>query len=406
MSGRYALLALLSEGPRYGLQLREEFAARTGEVWPQNVGQLYAALNRLERDGLVEPGDAEAAGLQKLFRITADGAAELAAWLRTPSELASPPQDQVTAKVLAALRVPGTDVHELVQVHRRHLVERMQQRTQVKQNKAGHPLGLVLKTDAELFELDSVIRWLDAADSRLLHATASPPRPAPPTLPRLRSSAGVPPGRAHHQGTSRAADDHIRVSDGDRERATARLCDHFAEGRLTREELDERITAALDARTTGDLRRVTADLPGPTPPPQPARPLPTAAVPRPVQWRRGPPSVMLVALALLGMLLITGGGWPPAASDSATTRPAAATGVIFGIVQAGPTCPVESADHACRNRRTEDRQEPPRPGGRPVTVAGREKPTRPDAVDQAWQSRCSQSRRRQPEDYGPRPCSQ
>ena len=34
MSIRYALLALLSEGPQYGLRLREEFEARTGEVWP------------------------------------------------------------------------------------------------------------------------------------------------------------------------------------------------------------------------------------------------------------------------------------------------------------------------------------------------------------------------------------
>jgi hypothetical protein len=40
----------------------------------------------------------------------------------------------------------------------------------------------------------------------------------------------------------------------------------------------------------------------------------------------------------------------PAAPDPATTRPAAATGVIFGIVQAVPTCPVESAYHACRPR--------------------------------------------------------
>jgi DNA-binding PadR family transcriptional regulator len=288
VSGRHALLVLLSEGPKYGLQLREEFEARAGEVGPQNVGQLYAALGRLERDGLVESGDAEAAGPQKVFRITAGGAAELAAWLRTPPELASPPQDQMTAKVLAALRVPGTDVHEVVQVHRRYLVELMQQRTQVKQDKAGHDLGLVLRIDAELFALDSVIRWLDAADRRLMHAAVSPPRPAPPAMPRLRRRAGMPPGRAHHQGTSGAADDHIRVSDGDRERATARLCDHFAEGRLTREELDERITAALTARTAGDLRRVTAGLAEPTPPPQPPRALPTAPRPRPVRERRGP----------------------------------------------------------------------------------------------------------------------
>ena len=54
MSVRHALLALLSEGPKYGLQLREEFEARTGEVWPLNVGQVYTTLQRLERDGLVE----------------------------------------------------------------------------------------------------------------------------------------------------------------------------------------------------------------------------------------------------------------------------------------------------------------------------------------------------------------
>ena len=57
MSVRHALLALLSEGPKYGLQLRQEFEARTGEVWPLNVGQVYTTLQRLERDGLVESDD-------------------------------------------------------------------------------------------------------------------------------------------------------------------------------------------------------------------------------------------------------------------------------------------------------------------------------------------------------------
>ena len=62
MSVRHALFALLSEGPKYGLQLREEFEANTGQVWPLNVGQVYTTLQRLERDGLVSAvGDAESA---------------------------------------------------------------------------------------------------------------------------------------------------------------------------------------------------------------------------------------------------------------------------------------------------------------------------------------------------------
>ena len=54
MSVPHVLLALLSQGPKYGLQLREEFEAGTGEVWPLNVGQVYKTLGRLERDGLAE----------------------------------------------------------------------------------------------------------------------------------------------------------------------------------------------------------------------------------------------------------------------------------------------------------------------------------------------------------------
>src|ERR1035438_1281439 len=105
----------------------EEFEAGTGEVWPLNVGQVYTTLQRLERDGLVESDAAEQDGPQKGFRITADGQRELTGWLRTPPDLASPPRDELVMKVLVALRVPGTDVREVIQVHRRYLVELMQQ---------------------------------------------------------------------------------------------------------------------------------------------------------------------------------------------------------------------------------------------------------------------------------------
>jgi len=192
MSVRHALLALLSEGPKYGLQLREEFEERTGEVWPLNVGQVYTTLQRLERDGLVESDGSADEGPQKGFRITSGGAEELAAWLRTPPDLSSPPRDELVMKVLVALRVPGVDVHDVIQVHRRYLVELMQQWTRLKDDEADFDLGLALVVDAELFRLDSVIRWLDAADGRLKRAAADGlPVPVPAALPRLRRRAGV-----------------------------------------------------------------------------------------------------------------------------------------------------------------------------------------------------------------------
>jgi DNA-binding PadR family transcriptional regulator len=191
VSIRHALLALLSEGPKYGLRLREEFEARTGEVWPLNVGQVYTTLQRLERDGFVESDETAEDGPQKGFRITAEGEQELAGWLRTPPDLTSPPRDELVIKVLVALRVPGIDVHDVIQVHRRYLVELMQQWTHLKEDEAQFDLGLALVVDAELFRLDSVIRWLDAADGRLKRAAADPPGHAPTSLPRLRRSVGV-----------------------------------------------------------------------------------------------------------------------------------------------------------------------------------------------------------------------
>ncbi len=192
MSVRHALLALLSEGPKYGLQLRQEFEARTGEVWPLNVGQVYTTLQRLERDGLVESdGSGDDDGPQKGFRITAEGEGELAAWLRTPPDLSLPPRDELVIKVLVAWRLPGVDVHEVIQVHRRYLVELMQQWTRLKEDEARFDLEFALAVDAELFRLDSVIRWLDTADGRFRRAAAEPPEPAPQAMPRLRRRVGV-----------------------------------------------------------------------------------------------------------------------------------------------------------------------------------------------------------------------
>ena len=154
MSVRHALLALLSEGPKYGLQLREEFEARTGEVWPLNVGQVYTTLQRLERDGLVESDGDGQDGPQKGFRITAAGAQELTGWLRTPTDMSSPPRDELVMKVLVALRMPGTDARDVIQVHRRYLVELMQQWTRIKESEAESDMSLALVVDAELFRLD------------------------------------------------------------------------------------------------------------------------------------------------------------------------------------------------------------------------------------------------------------
>ena len=104
-------------------------------------------------------------------------------------------------------------------------------------------------------------------------------------------------------------DDRIRVSDADRDRITARLRDHFAEGRLTHDELDQRVSATLSAKTFGDLRRIMTDLPEPAQVPAWAEQRPLRAAPPWMVRRHGPRILPLMLLALFVALLIPGSGW-------------------------------------------------------------------------------------------------
>ena len=187
MSVRHAPLALLSSGPKYGLQLRNEFEARTGEVWPLNVGQVYTTLQRLERDGLVE-SDGDDDGPQKGFSITAAGHDELLTWLGAAETTEQPPRDELLIKVLIAVEVPGVEVTDVIQAHRRQLLETMQRYTKAKADASAHDVVFALVVDAELYRMEAAVRWLDSAEVRLRQHRPATPAVAPsarPIKPRL-----------------------------------------------------------------------------------------------------------------------------------------------------------------------------------------------------------------------------
>jgi hypothetical protein len=71
--------------------------------------------------------------------------------------------------------------------------------------------------------------------------------------------------RHHHQEQhhpiAHQQDRSLRVSDAERDEVATLLRDAAAEGRLTPDELDERVEKALSARTGADLDALLADLP-------------------------------------------------------------------------------------------------------------------------------------------------
>ncbi len=131
-------------------------------------------------------------------------------------------------------------------------------------------------------------------------------------------------------------DGGIRASDSDRENVVEILRDAYSTGRLTMAEFDERTTATFAARTWGELRQLTADLPeqvklelrqpGPDPSaaPSPPRPLPAGRSRRrlspmlpilliwvTVALTTGHPAAFVpVLVVVLVLLRLTSGGHP------------------------------------------------------------------------------------------------
>jgi Domain of unknown function (DUF1707) len=82
---------------------------------------------------------------------------------------------------------------------------------------------------------------------------------------RMRRTGGgeidsdLPIAICEHLRMSDGAD--LRASDEERELAASQLREHYAAGRLSEEELNDRLDAVYGARTAGDLRTLLADLP-------------------------------------------------------------------------------------------------------------------------------------------------
>ncbi|MEM9465066.1 MAG: PadR family transcriptional regulator [Actinomycetota bacterium] len=166
MAVRDALLALLAPGPRHGYQLRSEFDAATGGAWPLNVGQVYTTLQRLERDGLVEPvGDADADG-RVPYQLTAAGRDALSGWFDRPAEQIVATRDELPMKVMLSVATGFAAPADLIRNERRAAMTLLQDLTAIKQE-PGLDLARRLQTDRMILRVEAEIRWLDLVEERL-----------------------------------------------------------------------------------------------------------------------------------------------------------------------------------------------------------------------------------------------
>ncbi|HYI62431.1 MAG TPA: helix-turn-helix transcriptional regulator [Acidimicrobiales bacterium] len=176
MAVREGLLALLRSGARPGYQLKRQFEATTGGVWPLNVGQVYTTLERLERDGLVSVQDEDG---QKVYELTRAGVEELGAWWEATPTDDPPPRDELMLKVLMAVGDGPARALAVVTQQRTalHTLLRSRRRSRRPDTGPGHGAGEALASalvgDALLVRAEADLRWLDLCEARITAAGAA-----------------------------------------------------------------------------------------------------------------------------------------------------------------------------------------------------------------------------------------
>lgn len=111
----FALLGLIRQKPQYGYDLLQNWDETLGIIWHVKPANLYAALNKLERQGLLTsarvPGEASPA--RKVYSLTPAGEEAFLIWMRTP--VASPRafRQEWFARLYFFSQVPNALVREL-----------------------------------------------------------------------------------------------------------------------------------------------------------------------------------------------------------------------------------------------------------------------------------------------------
>ncbi len=165
---RYPILALLSDNPAHGYELKGGVEASRGRISPPlNIGQIYTTLGRLERDELVEASDVDQAGRpnKRVYRITDAGRKALESWIgqaSTETRL----KDDFFQKLMLVASLGIADPLELLDRQRAEYLRSLREVQRLASEAAGDLPSELLAEGASL-HLQADLKWLDLCEQRI-----------------------------------------------------------------------------------------------------------------------------------------------------------------------------------------------------------------------------------------------
>jgi len=168
----YVILGMVSREPRSGYEIKATVDNTTRFFWAASYGQIYPELKRLSEAGLVEGVDASRGDRKRtVYKITADGEAELKDWLRKPPETVEMREEGLLKLFFAGALKPAEAVETLRRMRsmRLDLSERLRamepEKTELED---PYPL-MVLRAGIEFNEWFA--GWCERMEAQLLDPT-------------------------------------------------------------------------------------------------------------------------------------------------------------------------------------------------------------------------------------------
>jgi DNA-binding PadR family transcriptional regulator len=167
MSTSHVLLGFLAITPRHGYELKRAHDARFPQARPLAFGQVYATLERLVRDGLVdvagtEPGEGPE---RTRYVLTPLGRATLNSWLAEIEPPAPFVANALFAKVVVSLLV-GASAPAYLGAQRAAHMTRMRELTALKTDSRA-TISDIISADYAIAHLDADLRWMELTNQRL-----------------------------------------------------------------------------------------------------------------------------------------------------------------------------------------------------------------------------------------------
>ncbi|MFF4709458.1 PadR family transcriptional regulator [Streptomyces sp. NPDC001288] len=165
----HAVLALLTQRPNHGYELKARFEEAIGPQWGGlNIGHLYQILERLVRDGYVSRSQVTQTDRpdKNLYTLTEAGEAELRSWATTAWVRVGGFRDELFLKLLGASALGEQALTALIESQRQTYLSELAGLARQRRTHAAEPLVAVLidaaiaHTKADLGVLDSAAQHL------------------------------------------------------------------------------------------------------------------------------------------------------------------------------------------------------------------------------------------------------